>query len=100
TAATEVLQAYLRNHPEDGTAKKQLESLEAPVELRAGKNLDADSREKIASMPPGKTPPRESGWLPPNIDDNVPPIESGSACNLEEDRSEEHTSELQSHLNL
>ena len=84
TAATEVLQAYLKSHPEDVTAKKQLESLEAPVELRAGKNLDADSRERIASMPPGKTALRESGWLPPNIDDNVPPIESGSACNLEE----------------
>ena len=84
TAATEVLQAYLKSHPEDVAAKKQLESLEAPVELRAGKNLDADSRERIASMPPGKTALRESGWLPPNIDDNVPPIESGSACNLEE----------------
>jgi predicted Zn-dependent protease len=51
TAATEVLQAYLKNHPEDVTAKKQLERLEPPVELRAGKNLDADSREKIASNP-------------------------------------------------
>jgi hypothetical protein len=83
-AATEALHAYLKNHPEDGKAKKQLESLEAPVELRAGKNLDADSRKKIASMPPGKTPLRKSGWLPPNIDDSVPPIESGSTCNLEE----------------
>jgi hypothetical protein len=84
TAATEVLQAYLKNHPQDVIAKKQLESLEAPIELRTGKNLDADWREKIAAMPPGKTPLRESGWLPPNIDDNVPPIESGSACNLKE----------------
>jgi len=84
TAATEVLQAHLKNHPEDVTAKKQLESLEAPIDLQAGKNLAADSRETIAPMPSGKTPLRASGWLPPNIDDNVPPIESGSVCNLKE----------------
>jgi hypothetical protein len=84
TAATEVLQAYMKKHPENVTAKKQLESLEAPVALRAGKNLDADSREKIAPMPPGKAPLHESRWSPPNIDDIVPPIESGSACDLKE----------------
>jgi tetratricopeptide (TPR) repeat protein len=86
TAATEVLQAYLKDHPGDVAAKKQLENLKAPVERRAGENLNADSGRRIASMPPGRMASalRESGWLPPNIDDNVPPIESGSACNLEE----------------
>jgi hypothetical protein len=86
TAATEVLQAYLKDHPGDVAAKKQLENLKAPVERRAGENLNADSGKRIASMPPGRMASalRESGWLPPNIDDNVPPIESGSACNLEE----------------
>lgn len=29
-------------------------------------------------------PPRDSRWLPPEVDENVPPVELGSACNLEE----------------
>jgi hypothetical protein len=30
------------------------------------------------------SPSGDSGWLPPEVDENVPPVEPGSACNLEE----------------
>jgi tetratricopeptide (TPR) repeat protein len=72
--ATEVLRAYLKDHPADVAAKKQFESLSTA----AGERGTATTAAKPAS------PPRDSAWLPPEVDKNVPPIEPGSACNLEE----------------
>ncbi len=84
--ATELLRAHLKDHPDDAAAKKQLEDLNAPSELHASEHLNAEFRERSAdttSMRPDSLP-RHSSWLPPEVDENVPPVELGSACNLEE----------------
>jgi len=84
--ATELLRAYLKDHPGDATAKKQLEGLTTPSELRASEHLNAEFRERSAATT-GARPaslPREPRWLPPEVDENVPPVEPGSACDLEE----------------
>ena len=84
--ATELLRAYLKDHPGDAAAKKQLEDLNTPSELHASEHLNADLRERSADTT-GVRPaslPRDSRWLPPEVDENVPPVELGSSCNLEE----------------
>jgi len=56
-----------RAHPVDVAARKQLE----------GQNRSDELRTAVAA-------PSASRWLPPDVDENVPPVEPGSACNLEE----------------
>jgi hypothetical protein len=70
--ASEVLRAYLKDHPGDVAAKKQLEDLSPEF---GGKGTPAA---KTASSR------GDSGWVPPGIDDSVPAVEPGSACNLHE----------------
>ena len=62
-----------RAHPGDVAARKQLE----------GQNRSDELRTAVAA--PRSSPlSRASRWLPPDVDENVPPVEPGSACNLEE----------------
>jgi tetratricopeptide (TPR) repeat protein len=78
--AVGVLQAYAQEHPADTAAKKQLESLQLPGAA------DAASAEMV---PPGTLAevtalPLLSSWLPPDIDEKVPPVEPGAVCTLDE----------------
>jgi hypothetical protein len=84
--ATEVLSVYVKDHPADVAAKKQLGGLSAPAELHAVEPLNADFGDRNAAAVFARPAPRvrESRWLPPGVDENVPPVEPGSACNLEE----------------
>ena len=85
--ADEVLRTYLKDHPEDVAARKQLEDLHAPSEVRtSSEQPKADSREKSSAAASAKPAPRpgDTLWLPPDVDENVPPVEPGAACNLEE----------------
>ncbi len=63
-----------------------LEGLNAPTELHASEPLNAEFRDRNAATifdnPVSRT--RESRWPPPQVDENVPPVESDLACNLEE----------------
>src|SRR5260370_32607287 len=86
--ATEVLSAYRKDHPGEAAAKKQLAGLNPPAQVLMVEPLEADFGEKNAATvfarpaPPPRV--RESRWLPPQVDENVPPVEPGSACNLDE----------------
>jgi tetratricopeptide (TPR) repeat protein len=86
TEATEVLSAYVKDHPADVAAKKQLEGLNAPAEMHGVEPLNADFADKNAATVLARPVPRarESRWLPPGVDENVPRVELGSACNLED----------------
>src|SRR5438874_1890216 len=78
---------YLKDHPEDVAARKQLEDLHAPSEVRtSSEQPKADSREKSSAAASAKPAPRpgDTLWLPPDVDENVPPVEPGAACSLEE----------------
>ncbi|HYL83059.1 MAG TPA: tetratricopeptide repeat protein [Candidatus Angelobacter sp.] len=70
--ASEVLRTYLKDHPEDLAARKQFEALSTPTYSAAGTTAQPTSR------------PAESRWLPAEVDENVPPVEPGAACNLDE----------------
>ena len=83
--AGEVLSAYVKDHPADVAAKRQLESLNTPSELHGVEPLNAFGETNAATML-ARTAPRvrESRWLPPEVDESVPPVEAGFACNLGE----------------
>lgn len=78
-----VLQSYLQEQPEDLAAVKLLRNLQ-----RAGESGTEPSDIPAAS------PPAEplvsigallaSNWLPPDVDEKVPPVEAGVSCNLNE----------------
>ena len=81
--AIQVLQSYLRENPADAAAAKQLENLQTPFESAL------ESRSATASTSPPEpilttSALLPSNWLPPDIDEKVPPVEPGVACNLEE----------------
>jgi tetratricopeptide (TPR) repeat protein len=84
--AKSILQTYLQDHPGDEVAKKQLESLQTPQVL----SLSTDAGAAPAEVKPlfaaevATSLPPTSLWLPPNVDEKVPPVESGAVCALDE----------------
>ena len=83
--AEKVLQKYAREHPGDAAAREQLDMLEAPVV--------PVSPEKEATPTPVKPSgaaetavalPLPSNWLPPDIDEKIPPVEPVARCALDD----------------
>jgi tetratricopeptide (TPR) repeat protein len=83
--AERVLQEYVREHPGEAAARKQLDSLHSAVVLVSSSMEAAPAGAK----PSGATEtavalPLPSNWLPPDIDEKVPPVEPLAACALDE----------------
>jgi len=82
--ARRVLEEYIHDHPNDAAARKQLEGLQAP-EARIASDKEAPAAEVNPSATGSAIAlPLPSNWLPPDIDEEVPPVEPGTACSLEE----------------
>ena len=82
--AIHVLQEYLQDHPTDAAATKQLGNLQASLGP-AGEPSPGTASASASSEPAVATSALlPSNWLPPDIDERVPPVEPGVACNLEE----------------
>jgi len=84
--AVGVLQTYVQEHPADTAAKKQLESLQLPEGQKAQGIADAESAEMVrpGTLAEATALPLPSSWLPPDIDEKVPPVEPGAVCALDE----------------
>jgi tetratricopeptide (TPR) repeat protein len=83
--AAAVLQSYIKKHRDDTEAKQQLEKLRAPVRNRTQDPAEASSQmilqsAAIASVTPLPLP---MNWLPPDVDETVPPAESEVPCVLD-----------------
>lgn len=83
--AVSVLQSYIKKHRDDAEAKQQLEKLR----VRDGHNMqdaaEASSQvilqsAAIATITPLSLP---MDWMPPDVDERVPPVESEAACALD-----------------
>lgn len=84
--ANELLRTYLEDHPEDLAARKQLAGLNPPLEPHTSEPPNVDAR-VMSSDPASAEPAPRAGnnrWLPADVDDHVPPVEAGTACNLDE----------------
>jgi len=80
--AIHVLQDYVPSHPTDANASKLLERLKNPP--APGAASVAGSGETVEVATPEL--PVASNWLPPDVDDKMPPVEAGAACSLDEVR--------------
>jgi tetratricopeptide (TPR) repeat protein len=84
--AVAVLQTYVQEHPSDNDAKKQLENLQLPAAQNAEGAAGAAGAEAIQPGTLGEATalPLPSSWMPPDVDEKVPPVEPGTTCALDE----------------
>ena len=87
--AQNVLQRYLKEYPADVRANEQLANLEDPARLSS-----PHTPPLVVSI--ASSLPLPSNWLPPDIDEQVPPVEPNMACQVSEivQRSGERIEEL------
>jgi tetratricopeptide (TPR) repeat protein len=82
--AIDVLQAYLQGHPADAAASKDLERLRNPQPSDASSDDASAVREMEAVTSAATALPVPSNWLPPDVDERVPPVEAGAACSVDD----------------
>jgi len=82
--AKAILEEYVKGHPADERAKKQLAVLQAPLTLSLEPEPVPSISEGIADLLP-------SSWMPPDIDETVGALEPGAVCDLGE--VQKHTAE-------
>jgi tetratricopeptide (TPR) repeat protein len=94
--ALAVLQDYVRDHPADTAAKVDLERFQRPaVTVTAATDGPAPGDVVPTETAPAgvgasesdvdaaaTSLPLPSSWLPPGVDDKVPPVEPGAVCTL------------------
>jgi tetratricopeptide (TPR) repeat protein len=88
--AVQVLESYLAEHPADTDAQKQLASLRTPGDISAIPLSFVPAAPAVsvtaaaAASPILATLALLPSWLPPDIDERVPPVQPGVACALDE----------------
>lgn len=73
--AISTMQAHVKSNPSDTASARQLDEWlnPAPVPARAA-----------AKMPVSAEFPLPPNWMPPDIDEKIPPVEPGAVCSLDE----------------
>ncbi len=78
--AIKILQEYVAAHPADENSAKLLERLKAPpgasTMTAASEATDVSAEATILAVP--------SNWLPPDVDEKMPPVETGASCALDD----------------
>jgi tetratricopeptide (TPR) repeat protein len=78
--ATKVLQVYVTAHPADTAASKDLETLKHAGEISS----DSTANEMAAMNKDATALPVLSKWMPPDVDETVPPVEAGASCAVDD----------------
>jgi tetratricopeptide (TPR) repeat protein len=81
--AIHTLQDYVKTHPDDQNAAKLLERMENPVTVAVTTGA-AEAADEPDVSAEATALPVASNWLPPDVDEKVPPVEAGAACSLEQ----------------
>ena len=81
--AIQVLQRYLKESPSDDVVTKQLEKWTNSGGTERG-DAALVTLELQAITAAATALPIPSNWMPPDVDENVPPVEPGAACALDE----------------
>jgi len=81
--AVRVLQVYVEAHPADVEASKNLEILKNPqIKIVSGGAATTGAGEMTALTKEATALPVPSNWLPPDVDESVPPVVAGTSCNV------------------
>ena len=78
--ALKLLQAYVQAHPTDAAANKDLGILKNPQPGNASGNTVPEASEMAALTKEATALPGGSNWLPPDVDEHIPPVEAGASC--------------------
>ena len=78
--ATKVMQVYVTAHPADTAASKDLETLKQAGEISS----DSAASEMAAMNKDATALPVLSKWMPPDVDEKVPPVEVGASCAVDD----------------
>ena len=83
--ALTVLHGYLKEHPSDQEAKSLVGALER-ISAAEGPSAASPLRaEELSLSTSGAAAlPLPSSWLPPDVDEKMPPVEAGASCALDE----------------
>src|SRR5437016_1734883 len=83
--AVAILQNYLKEHPLDDQAKKLQEGFERIATSDGRSAASALPAEELSLSTSGAAAlPLPLSWLPPDVDEKMPPVEPGVTCALEE----------------
>lgn len=82
--AIQILQDYLQAHPADANAAKLMERLKAPASANPPKSTAVAADETPEMTTDAGALPVASNWLPPDVDEKMPPVEAGAACSLDD----------------
>jgi tetratricopeptide (TPR) repeat protein len=82
--ATKILKEYVQNHPTDAAAKRQLERLQSPGKQNSPSEEVSIAETQLSAADAALSLSLPSSWLPPDVDEAVPPVEAGTACKLDE----------------
>ena len=79
-----VLQSYLNEQPEDLAAVRLLRNLQGSSEPSGEPSSSIPAASPTAEPVVSMGALLASNWLPPDVDEKVPPVDAGVACNLNE----------------
>jgi tetratricopeptide (TPR) repeat protein len=82
--ATKVLQGYVQTHPADTAANKDLEALKNPQAGDPSSDTASAASEMAAMNKDATALPMPSKWIPPDVDEKVPPVEVGASCAVDD----------------
>lgn len=82
--AINVLQTYVQEHPSDAAARKQLDDWRSPPVIMASPVKVVAAEAKTSTGEATIALPLPSAWLPPDVDDKVPPVEPGAVCAIDQ----------------
>jgi tetratricopeptide (TPR) repeat protein len=82
--AIKVLRTYVQAHRADTAASKDLERLENPQPSDAARYAGAAADDMAALSKDATALPVPSNWLPPDVDEKVPPVEAGASCGVDD----------------
>jgi len=82
--AVSALRAYLTEHGTDLEARKQLENLQTAPRAVLSSDGMTTSDELMAISAAATSLSLPSNWLPPDLDERMPPVEPGATCALDE----------------
>jgi tetratricopeptide (TPR) repeat protein len=81
--ANQIMHTYIKAHPKDENAARLLDRLNAPRTVSASPRehpAKEHSAFNLSEADIDAAEPLPANWLPPDIDEKIPPVESGTAC--------------------
>ena len=82
--ATHILELYVQGHPQDKETAQYLERLKNPKPGDLAGDATSAAKAMAATTAAAAELPMPSNWLPPDVDESVPPVTPGASCDVDD----------------